>query len=102
MQNIYQTAIRAGRPWWHIDKYIEIDKRGSINLPAAIRKELGPEKGAYLDLRVAEGGGLILQPVEIFRTVRLAEQGLAKLTEARQSGTMKIPAWLKKEMQDES
>jgi AbrB family looped-hinge helix DNA binding protein len=79
---------------------IAIDKRGSINLPAAIRKELGLENGAYLDLSVAEGGALVLQPVEIFRTLRLAEQGLAKLKEARQSGTEDMPVWLAKEMKD--
>lgn len=79
---------------------IAIDKRGSINLPAAIRKELGLENGAYLDLSVAEGGAVVLQPVEIVRTVRLAKQGLDKLDEARQSGTDDMPAWLAKEMKD--
>jgi len=77
---------------------IAIDKRGSINLPAAIRKELGLEHGAYLDLTLAEGGAVVLQPVEIFRTVRLSKQGLAKLAEARQSGTDDMPAWLAEEM----
>lgn len=79
---------------------IAIDKRGSINLPAAIRKELGLESGTYLDMTVAEGGAVVLQPVEIFRTVRLAEQGLGKLTEARQSGPTTLPDWLAKEMKD--
>jgi AbrB family looped-hinge helix DNA binding protein len=79
---------------------IVIDKRGSINLPGAIRKELGLENGAYLDLSIAEGGAVVLQPVEIFRTVRLAKQGLAKLDEARQSGTDVMPAWLVKDMKD--
>jgi AbrB family looped-hinge helix DNA binding protein len=79
---------------------IAIDKRGSINLPAIIRRELGLETGTYLDLRVEEGGVVILQPVEIFRTVRLAKQGLAKLNEARQSGTAEMPVWLSEEMRD--
>lgn len=79
---------------------IAIDKRGSINLPTSIRKELGLENGSYLDLRVAEGGVVVLQPVEIFRSVRLAERGLAKLGEARESGTAEMPAWLKQEMKD--
>jgi AbrB family looped-hinge helix DNA binding protein len=35
---------------------IAIDKRGSINLPAAMRRQLGLEIGSYLDLQVAEGG----------------------------------------------
>ncbi len=79
---------------------IAIDKRGSINLPAAIRKELGLANGDYLDIRVIEGGAVVLQPVEIFRTVRLAEQGLAKLNEARQSGTARMPTWLVEEMRN--
>jgi len=79
---------------------IAIDKRGSINLPAAIRKELGLESGTYLDMTVAEGGVVVLQPVEIIRTVRLAEQGLGKLSEARQSGRTSLPDWLGKEMKD--
>ncbi len=79
---------------------ITIDKRGSINLPAAIRKELGLKNGAYLDLTVAEGGVVILHPVEIFRSVRLSGQGLDKLNEARQSGQADMPAWLTAEMKN--
>ena len=66
---------------------ITIDKRGSINLPLAVRKELGLEHGSYLDLSVGEGGKITLHPVEIYRTVRLSQQGIAKLEEARNSGT---------------
>ena len=79
---------------------IAIDKRGSINLPASIRKELGLANGAYLDIQVVEGGAVVMQPVEIFGTVRLAEQGLTKLKEARQSGTTDMPTWLSAEMND--
>ncbi|MHB9097049.1 MAG: AbrB/MazE/SpoVT family DNA-binding domain-containing protein [Syntrophales bacterium] len=79
---------------------ISIDKRGSINLPAVIRKELGLKNGAYLDLTVAEGGVVILHPVEIVRSVLLSEQGLNKLNEARQSGEAEMPAWLTEEMKD--
>jgi len=79
---------------------IAIDKRGSINLPASIRKELGLANGAYLDIQVVEGGAVVMQPVEIFRTVRLAKQGLIKLTEARQSGAKDMPTWLSEEMND--
>ena len=79
---------------------IAIDKRGSINLPAALRKELGLKNGAYLDMTVVEGGVVILQPVEIFRSVRLAKQGLDKLNEARQSGNADMPAWLTEEMKN--
>ena len=42
---------------------IAIDKRGSINLPAALRKELGLVKGSYLELVVEEGSAIRLQPV---------------------------------------
>jgi len=90
----YQIVIRRG------DMLIGIDKRGSINLPAAIRKQLGLKIGTYLDLNVVEGGAIVLQPVEIFRTIRLAEEGLAKLNDARQSGTDEMPTWLVEEMKD--
>ena len=76
---------------------IAIDKRGSINLPAAIRRQLGLEIGSYLDLQLAEGGLLVLQQVEIVRTIRLSESGLAKLNEARICGTTKMPPWLQQD-----
>jgi len=38
--------------------------------------------------------------VEIFRSVRLAKQGLDKLNEARQSGKAEMPAWLTEEMKN--
>jgi len=79
---------------------IAIDKRGSINLPASLRKELGLKNGDHLDLSVEEGGVIILQPVAIYPTVRLSEQGLAKLKEARESGLSEMPSWFKKEMED--
>ncbi|HPJ97573.1 MAG TPA: hypothetical protein PK022_09690, partial [Syntrophales bacterium] len=56
--------------------------------------------GTYLDMTIAEGGAVVLQPVEIFRTVRLAEQGFGKLAEARQSGRTSLPDWLGEEMKD--
>ncbi len=77
---------------------ITIDKRGSINLPLAIRKELGLEQGTNLDLTVEEGGRITLHPVVIYRTVRLNDQGLAKLKAARESGTGEMPDWLHQEM----
>ena len=79
---------------------IAIDKRGSINLPAAMRRQLGLEIGSYLDLQLAEGGLVVLQPVEIVRTIRLSEPGLAKLNEARKSGTTKMPYWLQQDIKN--
>jgi AbrB family looped-hinge helix DNA binding protein len=79
---------------------IAIDKRGSINLPAALRKELGLKSGDHLDLSVAEGGTLVLQPVTIYPTVKLSNEGLAKLEEARSSGAGIMPAWFAEEMRD--
>ena len=79
---------------------IAIDKRGSINLPSSIRKELGLESGTYLDVQVTEGGAVALQPVAIFRTIRLSERGLAKLNEARESGIADMPDWLSRETSD--
>lgn len=79
---------------------IAIDKRGSINLPAGLRKELGLKNGDHLDLSVEEGGVITLQPVTIYPTVRLSEQGLAKLKEARESGLSEMPSWFEKELED--
>ena len=37
-----------------------IDKRGSINLPSAIRKETCLDTGPHLDIEVLEGGSIVL------------------------------------------
>jgi AbrB family looped-hinge helix DNA binding protein len=79
---------------------ITIDKRGSINLPTALRKELGLAPGACLDLTTEPGGALLLKPVAVYPTVRLSEGGLAKLSEARQGGTETMPEWLREGMDD--
>lgn len=76
---------------------IQIDQRGSLNIPAKIRQSLGIEKGSNFELEVAQGGDIILHPVEINRTVRLSSQGLNKLKEARESGRGILPDWLKNE-----
>jgi AbrB family looped-hinge helix DNA binding protein len=77
---------------------VQIDQRGSLNLPIKIRQSLGLEKGSNFELEVAEGGDIILHPVEIHRTVRLSNQGLEKISEARQSGEGELPNWLLDEM----
>ena len=77
---------------------ISIDKRGSINLPASLRRQLGLVAGSCLDLSVADGGAFILQPVAVYPTVHLNEQGLAKLQEARESRAAATPDWLTDEM----
>jgi AbrB family looped-hinge helix DNA binding protein len=79
---------------------IAIDKRGSINLPSSLRKELGLKIGDHLNISVEEGGVIILQPVVIYPTLQLSEQGLAKLKEARESGVGAMPSWFKEEMKD--
>jgi AbrB family looped-hinge helix DNA binding protein len=79
---------------------ITIDKRGSVNLPAVLRKELGLSAGSYLDLTVEEGGVIILHPVSIFPSLRLNDQGLEKLREARESGRGKLPQWVVKDMKN--
>ena len=76
---------------------IQIDQRGSLNIPAKIRQSLGIEKGSNFELEVAQGGDIILHPVEINRTVCLSSQGLSKLKEARESGQGILPDWLKNE-----
>ena len=79
---------------------ITIDRRGSINLPLAVRKELGLAQGSCLDLSVDAGGKITLHPVAIYRTVRLGEQGITKLQEARTSGAGELPDWLRQDMQN--
>jgi AbrB family looped-hinge helix DNA binding protein len=79
---------------------VAIDKRGSINLPSTIRKEMGLDTGIHLDLEVLEGGSIVLTPVAIYPTVKLNEKGLKKLTEARKSGTVKMPAKLAKQIRN--
>ena len=79
---------------------ITIDKRGSINLPVVIRKELGLENGSYMDLEILKGGEIRLRPVSVYPNILLNDQGLAKLKEARESGKGKLPEWLIKEMKN--
>ena len=79
---------------------VAIDKRGSVSLPAAVRKEFGLQPGTYLDLTVQAGGTIVLNPVAVYPTVRLAPEGLTKLAEARASGSGDLPDWLREEMTD--
>ncbi len=79
---------------------VTVDKRGSITLPAAVRKTLGLESGSHLELAVEEGGTLVLYPVAVYPSVRLSEEGLKKLRQARKSGVTKLPDWLAKDMSD--
>ena len=79
---------------------IAIDKRGSINIPSSLRKELGLKNGDHLNISVEDGGVIVLQPVVIYPTVQLSEQGLAKLKEARESGVGVMPPWFNEEMKD--
>jgi AbrB family looped-hinge helix DNA binding protein len=79
---------------------VSIDKRGSISLPSAVRKDLNLYPGSFLDLTILDGGSLALSPVAVYPTVRLSESGLAKLNEARQGGIEQMPEWLREEMID--
>ena len=76
---------------------VTIDKKGSISLPAAIRKELGITPGSHLELSMEPGGTLILQPVEFYRTIKLNASGLEKLKDARSSEKCRLPDWFEKE-----
>ncbi len=78
---------------------IPVDKRGSINLPKTLRKELGIESGSYLNLKVEKGGAIVLHPVSIYPSIRLGTKGLTKLEEARKSGKGKLPEWMIKEIE---
>ena len=77
---------------------IAIDKRGSINLPASVRKKMKLESGCYFDMEVLEGGTIVLNPVAVYPSIQLSEKGLIKLQEARESGKTAMPKWLKKEI----
>ncbi len=44
---------------------VPIDKRGSINPPTSLRKQLELKNGDHLDFSLVEGGSIILQPVII-------------------------------------
>jgi AbrB family looped-hinge helix DNA binding protein len=79
---------------------VSIDKRGSVGLPASIRKEFNLQPGSFFDLTIQDGGSLLFSPVAVYPTIRLSEQGLAKLDQARQSGADKMPDWLQQEMAD--
>ena len=79
---------------------VTIDKRGSINLPASVRKELGFTSGTHLEMTVETGGSISLYPVEIFRSVRLSDTGLIKLQEARAAETAPLPDWFQTELDD--
>ena len=73
---------------------ITIDKRGSINLPAILRKELGLNAGTYLDLSVEEGGAIKLHPVSIFPSIRLNDQRLEKLGKPERAEQANSPSGL--------
>jgi bifunctional DNA-binding transcriptional regulator/antitoxin component of YhaV-PrlF toxin-antitoxin module len=77
---------------------VAIDKRGSINLPSLIRKEMGLSIGAHLDIVVLEGGSMMLTPVVFYPALKLNEKGLRKLEAARKSGTIKMPAELNRQI----
>ena len=77
-----------------VNMLVTIDKRGSINLPSTIRKDMGLDVGTRMDLEVLEGGAIVLTPVAIYPTVKLSEKGLKKLADARKSGTVKMPTQL--------
>ena len=79
---------------------VAIDKRGSVSLPASFRKEFGLQPGTYLDLTVQDGGTIMLNPVAVYPTIRLAPDGITKLAEARESGTAELPEWLKGDIAD--
>ena len=77
---------------------VKIDKRGSINLPASVRKDLGFRPGTHLELMVEAGGAITLFPVEIHRVIKLNDSGILKLNEARASETATFPEWFQEEL----
>jgi hypothetical protein len=54
----------------------------------------------YLELRVEDGGVIVLQPVAVYPAIRPSERGIEKLREARESGTAPMPEWMSEEISD--
>ncbi len=79
---------------------IAIDEYGSITLPALLRRALGLERESYLELEFDDNGTIVLYPVSVHRTVRLNQHGIAKIEEARKSGTGVFPEWLNEEIRN--
>ncbi|MFO7726923.1 MAG: AbrB/MazE/SpoVT family DNA-binding domain-containing protein [Desulfonatronovibrio sp.] len=77
---------------------VTIDKRGSISLPASLRKDMGIGPGSHLELAIEPGGAITLYPVEIYRTIKLSDEGLSKLQAARESEKSAFPEWFEQEM----
>ena len=77
---------------------VTIDKRGSISLPASLRKDLGLGPGSHLEIKIEAGGAITLYPVEIHRRIQLNDTGLSRLEAARDSGTDGFPDWFKQEV----
>ncbi|MFP4672831.1 MAG: AbrB/MazE/SpoVT family DNA-binding domain-containing protein [Desulfohalobiaceae bacterium] len=77
---------------------VTIDKRGSISLPASVRKDLGIAPGTHLELKVEPGGAITLYPVQIYRSIKLSDAGLSKLEEARSSEAGQFPEWFDQEL----
>ena len=79
---------------------VTIDKRGSLSLPASVRKDLGFRPGTHLELTVEPGGIITLFPVEIYRSITLSDAGISKLKEARASEPVAFPEWFDQELAD--
>lgn len=80
--------------------FVTIDKRGSINLPVSLRRQLGISPGSNLKLSVEPGGSIRLYPVEFFRKIKLSDAGLEKLKEARDSEPSNFPDWFQEVRRD--
>jgi AbrB family looped-hinge helix DNA binding protein len=79
---------------------VTLDKRGSISLPASVRKDLGFQPGTHLELTVAPGGAITLFPIEIYRSIKLSDAGVLKIKEARESEPATFPEWFDEELAD--
>lgn len=73
---------------------VAVDKYGTITLPGPLRRKLGLDRESYLEITLEDEGVIILNPVDVQRTIRLNDKGLSKLEEARKSGTGELPEWL--------
>lgn len=58
-----------------------------------VKREPGLKSEDHVDLSLAEGSIIVLQPVAIYPTVQLSDEGLIKLKEARESGVGEMPGW---------
>jgi AbrB family looped-hinge helix DNA binding protein len=76
----------VGILWYMSDDVAQLSSRGTVTLPAALRRELGLSEGDVLTVRIANGAIVltpaILTEVEAYTDERIREfEGAARMSE---------------------